>query len=57
MYPAKSRLIRLIPDVTFHIRRTVTQYKIQRVLLQFPLNKTERTLVTGIYRIIKWNGI
>ena len=52
MYPAKSRLIRLIPDVTFHIRRTVSQHKIQRVLLQFPFNKTERTLVTGIYRIM-----
>ena len=57
MHPAKSRLIRLIPDITFHIRRTIPQHKIQRILLQLPFNKTERTLIIGIYRIIKRNGI
>ena len=57
MFSAKSRLVCLVTDVTFHVGGTVSQNKVEGVLLQFPLYEAEWAFVIGVYGIIKRDGI
>ena len=57
MFSAKSRLVCLVTDVTFHVGGTVSQNKVEGVLLQFTFYKAEWAFVIGVYGIIKRDGI
>lgn len=57
MFPAESGFVCLITDITFHIRRTVSENEIKGVLLQFPFDEAEWAFIVGVYGIVKWDGI
>lgn len=57
MFPAESGLVCLVADIAFHIRRTVAENEIKRVLLQFPFDEAERAFIVGVYGVVKWDGI
>ena len=57
MFSAKACFVCLITDITFHVRRAVSENEVEGVLLQFTFYKAEWTFVIGVYGIIKRDGI
>ena len=54
---AKTCLICLIPDIALHIGGLASDYEINHILLQLPLNKAEGAFSVFIYRIVQRNGV